>query len=47
MQKNSKPDNIKNALRDIFAGSVGGFVQCFVGHPFDTVKVREFEFSNS
>jgi len=27
-------------LKDIAAGSVGGVLQCFSGHPFDTCKVR-------
>jgi len=27
-------------LKDIFAGTVAGIGQCFVGHPLDTIKVR-------
>jgi hypothetical protein len=30
---------LKEGLKDITAGFVGGFLQCAVGHPFDTVKV--------
>ena len=28
------------ATKDILAGTVGGIAIVFVGHPFDTVKVR-------
>jgi len=27
-------------FKDVFAGSIGGIGQCFVGHPLDTLKVR-------
>jgi solute carrier family 25 (mitochondrial carnitine/acylcarnitine transporter), member 20/29 len=29
-----------SALVDIFAGTVGGIVIVFAGHPFDTTKIR-------
>jgi len=28
------------AIKDLTAGTGGGILQCLVGHPFDTVKVR-------
>ena len=30
---------LKNAGKDLLAGTVGGFTICLVGHPFDTMKV--------
>eukprot|EP01113_Clastostelium_recurvatum_P031725 TRINITY_DN3993_c0_g1_i2.p1 TRINITY_DN3993_c0_g1~~TRINITY_DN3993_c0_g1_i2.p1 ORF type:complete len:298 (+),score=57.71 TRINITY_DN3993_c0_g1_i2:69-962(+) len=35
------PDsNFMLAVKDIFAGSIGGVAQVLVGHPLDTIKVR-------
>eukprot|EP01117_Protostelium_nocturnum_P014036 TRINITY_DN5303_c0_g1_i1.p1 TRINITY_DN5303_c0_g1~~TRINITY_DN5303_c0_g1_i1.p1 ORF type:complete len:188 (-),score=51.59 TRINITY_DN5303_c0_g1_i1:288-851(-) len=33
-------ENAKEAGKDILAGAVGGAVQCLLGHPLDTVKIR-------
>ncbi|SCU92510.1 LAME_0F00276g1_1 [Lachancea meyersii CBS 8951] len=35
----AKPD-FKQAVKDIFCGTIGGFAQVLVGQPFDIVKVR-------
>jgi len=32
--------NFMLAMKDIFAGSIGGIGQCLSGHPLDTIKVR-------
>lgn len=40
MSKDQQQSNLFIALKDIFAGSVGGVFQCLVGHPLDTIKVR-------
>jgi len=40
MAAKKQDSNAMLALKDIFAGSVGGVAQVFVGHPLDLIKVR-------
>eukprot|EP01114_Cavostelium_apophysatum_P008890 TRINITY_DN2184_c0_g1_i1.p1 TRINITY_DN2184_c0_g1~~TRINITY_DN2184_c0_g1_i1.p1 ORF type:complete len:295 (+),score=42.26 TRINITY_DN2184_c0_g1_i1:158-1042(+) len=41
MAQTGEPQNaFMVAIKDIFAGTVAGIGQCFVGHPLDTIKVR-------
>ena len=35
--------NIVRSAKDVFAGTCGGITVTLLGHPFDTVKVRETE----
>lgn len=39
-QQQQGTSRLKQVLRDVFAGTMGGISVTMVGHPFDTIKVR-------